>query len=747
MDIWRAVEVLNRRKWLILFSTVIAVVLTYGATQLTGAKWQASVRLMAPQTGGRATGTAGTGNNSQSTEYYEADSGGNARALQTLYTTILLSKEVVEPAYEKIREALPNGGTLTREVEFNVLGPRLYQIQVTTNKPEKSELLANALSESFIKQYSALATAEAQKVVDLLQRQLSVADKDLEIARAKYIKYSRDFRVFGNVEDDNLSARVEIETARSTRNGIAQELAVANARLSDSQRRLADLAPVVSKARPILNGPHFKSLSDELDRVTIKLATLTSRYGSSHPDVKEATIARDNLSARLKTAQATEDAIASYDEKVALRIALDRSVAELQPKILELQAQKTALDKQIATAENRALDAKGLSDPYGSIASEVTTKQEARSILVARLNASNLALDVAKRQNPMIILENVNPLNPPVNIMAGRTIKLVLISAICALIGCCAIIIALDSVDRRVKNLNEAEKSLPTQVLAAIPQPEAIMSYSTLARIAELNPRSLSSEAYRFLGLHLLASAGSEMRSLMVVSAKAEQGSTTTITNLAITLAQAGNRVVLVDANVRTAELHQVFETKNEFGFTDLLMDPTTSSFEKALLPTSVENLRIITSGSAPENPWELFRSSNLKSVSRRLRDIADYVLYDTPSGVMFTDALNLAPIVDGAILCVRALEATTGLEARLVDLISQNNVTVLGAVLNDVPVTMFAGYDNYRHYYAPALPPVSTLETASSKKQDALLIGKPNYDSSVADSSNSNGSSTQEGM
>ena len=102
MDIWRAVEVLNRRKWLILFSTIIAVVLTYGATQLTGAKWQATVRLMAPQTAYKATNNGGPENKNQSTDFYE-DSGSNSRALQALYTTILLSTEVVKPAYEQIQ--------------------------------------------------------------------------------------------------------------------------------------------------------------------------------------------------------------------------------------------------------------------------------------------------------------------------------------------------------------------------------------------------------------------------------------------------------------------------------------------------------------------------------------------------------------------------------------------------------------------------------------------------------------------
>jgi capsular exopolysaccharide synthesis family protein len=272
------------------------------------------------------------------------------------------------------------------------------------------------------------------------------------------------------------------------------------------------------------------------------------------------------------------------------------------------------------------------------------------------------------------------------------------------LIGVCALLIALDSVDRRVKTVGQAEIALPARVIAAIPQPMGNVSYANLARATEMQPSSLHSEAFRFLGLHLLSPRGPKVRSLMVLSAKAEQGSTTTVTNLAITLAQAGKKVILVDANVRTSELHQVFEMPNQFGFTDLLRDPNPDNIDRALTRTNVSNLEIITSGPMTDNAWQLFRSENLIELSRRLHERADFVLYDTPSALIFTDALNLAPVVDAAFLCVRALEPLTGAEQRVVELLEQSNVTVLGSVLSDVPTAVVEGYHNYQHYYgAPA--------------------------------------------
>jgi capsular exopolysaccharide synthesis family protein len=222
----------------------------------------------------------------------------------------------------------------------------------------------------------------------------------------------------------------------------------------------------------------------------------------------------------------------------------------------------------------------------------------------------------------------------------------------------------------------------------------------------------------------------------MVLSAKAEQGSTTTISNLGITLAQAGKRVVIVDANTRTPELHRVFDLPNTFGFMDLLQKSDQGSLARALQPTPVPNLYAISSGSAPDNPWELFRSDNLDAVSQKLRGFADFVLYDTPSAAIFTDALNLAPVADAAVLCVRALQPLSGGEQRIIDLLGEAQVPVLGCVLNDVPAAVFESYPHYKRYYA-ALPDVPAdaetahVQVATDQSAEPSLMALPRDDNS----------------
>ena len=415
-------------------------------------------------------------------------------------------------------------------------------------------------------------------------------------------------------------------------------------------------------------------------------------------------------------------------------VRLNQEIANLGREISGYTAQIANYDQTIQAAQRSVLASGGAHGPLGALSTEINEKQRELSNIRTRMDRAENALEAAARQNPIIILARVEDLNPPINITPGRTKKFLFLALMCSLLLSTALILMHDLVDRRVKSVHDAEMLLPLPVSAAIPLPQSALSPAQLARITEIAPQSLSSEAYHFLALRLLNMKDQRIRSAMVVSAKAGQGTTQTVTNLGITLAQAGYRVVIVDANFRTPQIHDLFGLSNDFGFTDLLEEPAVSlghvlhdtAFEHlrilqtekkraeaqmlmALHPTSVENLHIVTSGKPPANPWELFRSRSLKEVSARLEEFADFVLFDTPSALAFTDALNLTPVADGAFLCVRALETPSGAEERLLEALREANVVNLGIVLTDVPAEMLDSTPNYQHYYPTPAPALST--------------------------------------
>jgi succinoglycan biosynthesis transport protein ExoP len=700
MNFWRAVEILNKRKWLILFSIIATIVFTFGGTRLVGSRWQGTVRFVTPGTSSAlsSAGPGGPANEGESAEGPMAVVAAKNQA--NVYEATVKRRAVLEPVLLKLRkrELPPN---FLKNVEFVAVGPKLFELRVVDSSPARAEEYANALADQFQKVNHDLNTERAKKVVTLLEEQVDQAEKKVKEIRTKYDDYRAQHEIIG-AENHNLElALSRLRDSRQKRDEIAQMLAESQAELQQNETDVSKPQEAVVVEEAPAESNSVAMLKVQLTQADDQLAKLRLRYTEQNDAVKKALAAHEEIAAKLKdeSAKAKKVAVARPGSPQQIQ---RQDITNLKHTVAGYRGQLAALDGTVRSATADIQKYKGVDGPLAELVTELSERTERSSNLKLRLNSAHMAMDVAERQNPITILDRVSPFNPPTNLSAGRTSKLIAIAALCALMATGGIIIGLDSIDRRLRNVREAELVLPSRVLAAIPQPMGQVTYSSLARATELHPQSIHSEAYRFLGLDLLNPRNSHIKSLMVLSAKAEQGSTTTLTNLGITLAQAGKRVIVVDANIRTAELHTVFGVDNDFGFTDVVRQPSRSNLDKALRRTTVKNLEVVTSGTTPTNPWELFHDSHIHDLSHALLERADYVLYDTPSAAIFTDAFNLAPIIDAAFLCVRALEQLTGAEQRMIEQIEQANVQVLGSVLTDVPAAVVEGYRNYQHYYRP---------------------------------------------
>lgn len=715
MDFWRAVGILSKHKWLILLSVVVTTVLTFTATRLVGSKYLATVHFVTPATS-PLTAAPGT-----PTSDDHASEPVQTRQQAAVFSAMLKTRDVLEPALSKLSETqIPRD--LLRNIDFDATGSRLYELRVTDGSPARAQLLANALAESLVEKTRELYTQRAGGVVRLLEGQLRDTDAKLSTSRSQYEAYRAKHGVITNLNEQLSPALYRLQAARQKREDATEALADAQARLAAREAELNKLPMTVAVERSPGMSPLAKKLEEELASVEQNLTTLRARYTDEKIEVKQALATRDALQARLDAENAKEPKVVTRNRNPEAE-PLRHSIRDLKQEISGYQAQLTALDGTVKKAETEIKQFTGVDGPLGTLASDVANQAQARDNLSARLQAARMALDVAGRESPLVTMDKVDEFNPPVDTTFGRTAKLVMLAALCALVGTAGLVIGFDSIDRRVRTVQEAELMLPAPVLTAIPQPLGAVTAGMLPRATELEPLSMHSEAYRFLGLHLLSEQGVNIHSLMVISAKAGQGSTSTITNLAITLAQAGKRVVIIDANIRMPEMHRVFELENDFGLTELVANPRPESLNRALQKTTVPGLEVITSGGPSRNPWEMFRSKGLRDISERLRARVDYVLYDTPSAVAFTDAMNLTPIVDAAYLCVRALEPTSGSEERLIAHLEKAGVMVLGSVLNDIPASVLESYQNYQRYY-PAVPAsLAASTTAASSNSNWIEV------------------------
>jgi capsular exopolysaccharide synthesis family protein len=199
------------------------------------------------------------------------------------------------------------------------------------------------------------------------------------------------------------------------------------------------------------------------------------------------------------------------------------------------------------------------------------------------------------------------------------------------------------------------------------------------------NPRSAAAEAYRTLRTNIqLSSIDSPIRALLVTSASADEGKSTTLANLAVAFAQAGQRVVIVDSDLRRPSLHTIFGVANERGLTTMLLEDDAPA---PLVETSVPGLRLLASGPIPPNPSELLGSKRVEQAIERLRADADLLLFDAPPVLAVSDAAVLSRRVDAAMLIVSAGRTKRDHASRARQQLERAGARLLGVVLTNATV------------------------------------------------------------
>jgi capsular exopolysaccharide synthesis family protein len=209
------------------------------------------------------------------------------------------------------------------------------------------------------------------------------------------------------------------------------------------------------------------------------------------------------------------------------------------------------------------------------------------------------------------------------------------------------------------------------------------------------NPRSPVSEAYRTLRTNLeFSSLDSPIKTMVVTSPGLGEGKSTTLANLAVTLAQAEKEVILVDCDLRRPSQHEIFGLSNGVGLTTMVVDDGAMK-EPPLLDTGVAGLRLLPSGPLPPNPSELVGSRRMGEIISVLAKQSDIALFDAPPVVAVTDAAVLASRVDGVLLVIKAGATKRDHARRAKALLEKVNAHLLGVVLNNIKMDT-----SYYSYY-----------------------------------------------
>jgi non-specific protein-tyrosine kinase len=414
---------------------------------------------------------------------------------------------------------------------------------------------------------------------------------------------------------------------------------------------------------------------------------------SGDPDVA-ARLADQYVQAYIDTRR--DDAIAS----------LGSAEAELQRKVTELQEQIDAIDTQAAAAAEA-----DRAQVTASLSAQRQTLVSQQAAFKSRLD--QLQVDSALTTGGASVIQSASV---PSGAVAPTPAQAALLAAVIGLLLGLGGAFLLDYLDDSLRAVEDLERLTDRPVLATVP----ISTPPDARPIALSAPHDVAAETYRGLRTNVqFLSLDTPLRVLQVTSSLPGEGKTTTVTNLAVVLADAGNRVVIVDADLRRPRVHEVFGVPPVPGLTEALLGDDVTG-----LVHHTRSADVLTAGSVPPNPSEMLSSPRLALLLRDLVEHYDYVLVDSAPVLPVADSIALAAAVDGVLVVTQANRTSKRTLTETLARLARVNTTVIGIVLNrarrgrDVQ-----GYGyGYGYGYGAAAGPSSAAEPGRPAIEDAPL-------------------------
>jgi non-specific protein-tyrosine kinase len=295
----------------------------------------------------------------------------------------------------------------------------------------------------------------------------------------------------------------------------------------------------------------------------------------------------------------------------------------------------------------------------------------------------------------------VEPARVPTVPVRPKTVQNTLLAAVVGMMLGVGLVFLIEYLDDSIRSPEQITGLLRVPVIGVIARMNGGSHNENGNRslIAVKQPRSPVVEAFRALRTNIqFTSVDRPVRSLLVTSAVPVEGKSTVSANLAVVMAQAGLRVLLVDCDLRRPSVHKLFDQTNRVGLTDMMLQAS-AQWDSAAQPTQTANLSILSSGSLPPNPAELLGSERLRQLLDRLRSNYDMVILDSPPMLPITDATVLARVVDGVLLVVDTGVTRVGAVLQSKELLERVGGRLIGVVMNKVAKGV-GGYSHYYHYY-----------------------------------------------
>jgi len=597
-----------------------------------------------------------------------------------------------------------------KESRLSVRETRLIDISYRHTDPHLAAKIVNSVAETFVRQNLEKKTSTSSSTSEYLQQRIAELQSTIRTKEEELINYAKNHQILSLDKDQN----VVVERLA----GLNKQLMVA-----ENERKLAE-----SAYRASLQPGAAEALAE-------------GGADSSVPTATKLTTEAELKLADLKQKRA--ELLVDNTEKWPAVKEIDKQIAAREKEIKDTRARATGVvTTNLATRYRSALASEELArKSYDQQRAETLTQNEAAvqyRIIQQEIETNTSLLDgllQRTKENDVVISGTPNnirvvdyaiaqrkPVAPKRTLIVGLSVMLALGVGI-------VLAFFLEYLDDSIRSAEDVENFLRLPSLAVIPMVGVTKPKRLLGRgqkdgalattngrgthevlLSEIDKRSAIAEAYRHLRTSiLLSTAGRPPRTLLITSSVPSEGKTTTAVNSAMSLAQTGARVLIIDADMRRPRLHSIFNLSNGKGLSSLLSsDLADAEITAAIHRDEKSGLFIMPAGPLPPNPAELIGSDQMLKFVAAITPRFNHVVIDSPPVAAFTDGVLIASMVDGVLLVVHSGKNSRRVVARARKLLLDVGARIIGVVINKADSSPHSEYyynSYYSHYYHDTEP------------------------------------------
>lgn len=584
-------------------------------------------------------------------------------------------------------EELIEGATLRLKRLLSVRYPdqdRIMYVVVRSTNPELAARLANAHVETYVNYAKGLLSTDTKQASTALSKEFDEAEAKLREAEAALYKFQQD--------NDLLAVTLE-ERQNIVSSGITSYTEKYNetrARRLELQARLERMKKAANEdvlTSPILMigdssvSSAFDSLRAQYYAERNKFIQLSKELGPKNIDYQMQKAKMDDI----------------YQ---ALQSEANRMLAGLQEQLQAVIATENALKAEIEKATKEALELGPKVVAYNELVRRKKSMEDRYNILRSRLSTSELT----DRMNRNLEATNIRPLDPalvPSRAVSPSLRKNIVIASVFSLLLGLGFVLLIVVFDRSIKSTADATAATRAPLLGIIPMIDSAELAESNDGNRDLyvhrNPNSRIAECCRALRTNIMfSSADRPLKTIVVSSANPREGKTTTVIYLGTTMAQSGQKVLLIDTDLRRPRLHASTGVSRQIGLTNLILGD--HDYDDVIKTTEIPNLYVLPCGPLPPNPAELLMSQRFQVVLDELAQRFDRLILDSPPVQVVTDAVVLSKKTDGVILIVKSGKTLREDIKRSAREIRAVDGKIFGVIVNGFELDSRSGY--YYSYY-----------------------------------------------